>query len=125
MAERYQANLKQAVVQFDECAQRLLIEESLVACGHQELRCHYIATESTHAHILVSWKNNRVWQVVRAKLRESLTRRFNAEIKRQEWFAKSPSRKRVRDRQHFDYLVNMYLPKHSGLKWREGRGIFR
>jgi hypothetical protein len=84
-----------------------------------------VATEPTHVHVLVSWSSDRTWQVVRAKLRESLTRRLNREIKRQEWFSKSPSRKRVKDQAHFDYLVGEYLPKHSGLKWSEERGVFR
>jgi hypothetical protein len=125
MAERYRGNLKQAVVRFDERVQRLVIEESLTACEHQKLRCHFIATDRTHIHVLVSWKTDRTWEVVRAKLRESLSRKLNREIERKEWFSKSPSRKRVRDRNHFDYLVTTYLPKHSGWKWVEGRGLYR
>ena len=33
--------------------------------------------------------------------------------------SKEASRKRVRDRKHFDYLMNEYVPKHSGAKWFE------
>jgi hypothetical protein len=125
MAERYRSNLKHAVVRFDAAIQQCLIEEALVACEHQQLRCHYISTETTHVHVLVSWTSDRSWEVVRAKLRESLTRRLNREFTRQEWFSKSPSRKRVKDRPHFDYLMTDYLRRHSGWKWREGRGLFR
>ncbi|HEX3599315.1 MAG TPA: hypothetical protein VHU84_04190 [Lacipirellulaceae bacterium] len=84
-----------------------------------------MATESTHLHVLVSWTLDRKWDVVRAKLRESLSRRLNREVGRRLWFSKSPSRKRVKDRQHFNYLVEVYLPKHSGWKWTEGVGAFR
>ena len=125
MAERYRGNLKQAGVCFDERVQQLMIEEALAACEHQQLRCHFIATERTHVHVLVRWRIDRSWEIFRAKLRESLTRRLNREIERQEWFSKSPSRKRVRDRKHFDYLVTIYLPKLQGGKWMEGRGVFR
>jgi hypothetical protein len=125
MAERYRGNLKQAVVRFNERVQKSVIEETLIACEHQQLWCHFIATDATHIHILVSWKTDRTWEVVRAKLRESLTRRLNRENERQGWFSKSPSRKRVRDRAHFDYLVTRYLPKHPDWKWAEGKGMFR
>lgn len=125
MAELYRANLKQDMVRFDQSIQRQLIDGTLEACASQQLRCHFVATEPTHVHVLVSWTTDRTWQVVRAKLRESLTRRLNREVARQEWFSKSPSRRQVKDQAHFDYLVNVYLPKHSGLRWAEGRGVFQ
>ena len=125
MAARYRSNLKQAIVCFDAAIQQWMIDEVLVACRYQQLRCHYISTESTHLHVLVSWSIERTWEVTRAKLRESITRRLNREIGRQEWFSKSPSRKRMTDRTHFNYLMTDYLGKHSGWKWYEGRGKFR
>jgi len=72
----------------------------------------------------VSWTIDRAWQVVRAKLGESMTRRLNREVARRRWFAKSPSRKRIENREHFDYLMDMYLPKHRGWKWKEGIGEY-
>jgi hypothetical protein len=35
------------------------------------------------------------------------------------------SRKHVKDREHFDYLVNVYLPKHTGWKWSESLGYHK
>jgi hypothetical protein len=125
MAELYRANVRQAEVCFTDAIQRTLIDQSLDACNRQHLRCHYIATESTHVHVLVSWRIKRTWRTTRAKLRESLTRRLNEDVSRQAWFSKSPSRKRVRNRKHFEYLVREYLPKHKGWKWSEERGVFR
>lgn len=125
MAAKYRGNLKQQAVSFDAKIRGLLIAEAEVACSHQDLRCHFIATEPTHIHVLVSWTMDRTWEVVRAKLRESLSRRLNREFDRREWFSKSPSRKRVKDREHFKYLVTKYLPKHRGWKWAEGVGAFR
>jgi hypothetical protein len=124
MAELYRGNLKQAVVRFDSAIQRQVVEGAIDACEHQEVRCHFIATELTHVHVLVSWKSDRTWDIVRRQIRGNITRRLNETIKRQQWFSKSPSRKQVRDREHFDYLVAKYLPRHSGLKWEEGRGLF-
>jgi hypothetical protein len=125
MAELYRGNLKQAVVRFDSAIQRELIAGVLEACQCQEVRCHFIATDSTHAHVLVSWNSDRSWEIVRKQIRSSITRRLNDCVRRQQWFSKSPSRKRVGDRKHFDYVVGVYLPKHSGWKWSEERGVFR
>jgi hypothetical protein len=30
---------------------------------------------------------------------------------------KDASRKRIRDREHDDHHVNVYLPRHRGVKW--------
>jgi hypothetical protein len=97
MADIYRSNLKQSAVQFSATIQRQLIEGALEACEFQQLRCHYIATEPTHIHVLVSWRTNRTWQIVRKQVRSNVTRRLNEKHKRQTWFSKSPSRKRVRE----------------------------
>jgi hypothetical protein len=96
MAARYRAKMTQDSTSFDSVIQRHLIEESLVAGAHQRFRCHFLATESTHLHALVSWTIEHEWQIVRAKLRESLTRRLNREVQQRDWFSKSPSRKQVK-----------------------------
>lgn len=126
MALLYRRNLSDTAVVFDKTIQRHLIEGSLEACECQDVRCNFIATESTHVHVLASWKTDRTWELVRRQVGGSLTRRLNREIVRRQWFAKSPSRKRVRDLRHFRYLADTYLPKkHHGLKWHEGVGVFR
>lgn len=125
MAERYRGKLKQAIVHFDAHVQSHLIEGTLEACTCQEVTCHFIATEMTHLHVLVSWEMDRTWQIVRKQIRGNLTRRLNEAFKRQDWFSKSPSRKQVKDQEHFDYLVSSYLPKHSGLKWSSVKGAHR
>ena len=44
------------------------------------------------------------------------------QIERREWFVEGGSRKRVKDRAHFDYLVTTYLPRHRGWKWSSEKG---
>lgn len=122
MAECYRKNQQQDTVSFDRRIQRLIIEEALVAFDFQNLRGHFIATDPTHIHVLLSWNTEAVWQSVRSSVRSSLTRRLNREIQRRTWFAKQPSRKRVRDQQHFEHLIRSYLPRHRGLNWCENRG---
>jgi hypothetical protein len=36
------------------------------------------------------------------------------------WFVRGSSRKRVRDTRHLNHLLNVDLPNHPGLFWREG-----
>ena len=59
---------------------------------------------------------------MRAKLKNlaswALGKEFD--LKGQPWLVAGASRKRVTTREHFDYLMDTYLPKHRGLQWREG-----
>ena len=136
MAGQYARNARFAPVLFDARIQQMLIDAAREAAGHQEFRLHCVGTEPTHVHVLVSWIDDRSWQRMRAGLKQSLTRGLNRALlqragqpaatcagaeddARQPWFSRSASRKRVRDRAHFDYLVTEYLPSHRGAFWRE------
>jgi REP element-mobilizing transposase RayT len=126
LARQYQAREKENTVLFDGRLQVLLIEETQIACEKQRYRGHYIATAPTHAHILVSWPDERPWLKIRNGLKSSLTRRLNHDVrKRDKWFVESASRKQVKDDEHFGHLVNTYLPAHGGWKWREGGKPFQ
>ena len=124
MAVCYRRNMNTEQVHFDAEMQRTMIAAAIEAFPIQGIRGHAIATDATHLHVLVSWTSDRTWEVVRRQLRGSLTRRLNKEFERREWFSKQPSRKRVKDRRHFDHLMEVYLMRHRGLKWREDRGVF-
>ncbi len=123
-AQRYRARQKEQPAAFDEATQKLLIEEATITAQFRRFRLHGVATELTHAHLLVSWHDERSFAQVRRGLRESLTRRLNADANRRRWIVRGGSRRRVLDRKHFDHLMNSYLPKHSGWKWREDRGLY-
>jgi REP element-mobilizing transposase RayT len=126
MAAHYRERAKESEVLFDARLQLLLIEETRIACERQRYRGHYIVTEPTHVHALVSWADDRPWMKIRNGLKSSLTRRLNRDVERRvRWFVDSASRKQVKDDEHFDHLINTYLPSHSGWKWREGGEPFR
>jgi hypothetical protein len=132
-AQRYRARANNA----DECLfsddlMRAMVDETLIACGKQDVRLHSATTETTHVHLLVSWGDDRDWMAVRSALKMSLslrlkreagqavnTSRRDTEIK----LSRSGSRKRAKDRDHFDDLVQKYLPSHSGSKYFEDRGF--
>ena len=125
LAHQYRTDARQQEVAFDSRLQQLLIDEIRSACDHQQCSAHYVATEMTHVHVLVSWSDQRPWKQIRSGIKSSQTRRLNRDVRRRTWFVDSASRKQVKDQSHFDYLVGKYLPSHRGWKWREGVEPFR
>ncbi len=119
LAKVYRDSQTQSTVEFDEQLQQQLIDAAINAATAQDFRLHSIATDSSHVHILVSWRGEKDWMLVRRGLRRSLTLHLNEKYESRDWFAKSGSRKQVLDRKHFDHLVTRYLPNHRGRKWSE------
>ena len=118
----YERQAKHEPVVFTPDRQMLLLSGVLDVSERRDWRIHAFGAEPTHIHVLISWKTFTPWQDVRDKLANLLSGflgRHAGETGRR-WLTRKPSRKRVRDRKHYDYLVNVYLPKHSGLFWREG-----
>jgi hypothetical protein len=50
---------------------------------------------------------------MRTSIRSAMSRAMNKTFGKRDWFSDSPSRKRVRDHEHFDYLALVYLPDHT------------
>ncbi len=123
-AKRYRARQKEASAFFDVAVQNLAIEECVTTAEMRRFRLHAIATEPTHLHALLSWTDERTFEQLRRGLRESISRRLNKH-RRRRWLEQGGSRKQVRQRAHFDYLMNTYLPNHGGWKWREAVGVYK
>jgi len=101
--------------------QRILIWIGFDVCDRRGWRLHFVATEPTHVHYLVSWPGIERWDQVSNRIKNIASLMLGRKLQDQaKWFSKSGSRKRVRDREHLDYLMHEYLPRHRGLKWREG-----
>lgn len=124
LAELYRDNMSSDEVNFDHTKQKLLLVEVATASEYQQFRFHAAATEITHVHVLVSWNDVRRPIKLRDSIKQSLTRRMNREYEKRKWLVKGASRSHVRDQEHFDYLMRVYLPKHRGWKWEEGRGLY-
>lgn len=118
-AKAYRSRMHADEVLFDQTAQRVMIEELLIASQHQSLRLHYVATELTHIHVLVTWSDERPWEKVRSSVKSSLSRRLKLHLRKRNCLSEGGSRRLVSSDEHFDYLVQTYLPGHSGLKWSE------
>lgn len=129
VSDMYSRNAKHDGLVLDETLQRLMIEEAIIACTKQSLHLHGASTDPSHVHLLVSWKSDKEWLPVRTALKTSLSRRLNEHRRTQKVSAdvgptlsRAGSRRHVRDRGHFDYLMGEYLPDHRGIQWYEDRG---
>ena len=125
LAARYRAAMAEPEVDFSDVHQRAMIDEVHIAAGKQRFSVHFVATEPTHIHVLVSWKNDRPFEKLRASIRQSLSRRLGKDFEKRTWLSEGGSRRRVSNQEHFDYLVGTYLPQHGGWKWSEERGLYR
>lgn len=124
-AEQYRAAATHSPFKFDTQTQYHLILKALAVCKADGYRLHGAATESTHLHIVVSWQDELLrFSKVRGRIRNllSLDLSRKAGITGRPWFSDGASRKRLTDREHFDYLLEKYLPAHSGVGWYERIG---
>jgi REP element-mobilizing transposase RayT len=121
-AQQYDRNATQAPVLFDKRELTLFLSMSYDACTRRQWRLHAFASEPTHVHLLVSWREFEPWQAVRKKLKNLMSLQLgrDANARGRRWFSGDGSRKQVRDGKHFAYLMDVYLPRHLGLVWREG-----
>ena len=124
-AAEYRQLMTGEETEFEERHEKTMIDEVHVTATKLDFRVHYIATEPTHIHILVSWKDDRPWLKLRRSLKSSLSRRLNRDHGRQRWLSEGGSRRKVVNQEHFDYLVCTYLPRHSGWKWSEEKGLHK
>jgi hypothetical protein len=125
-AVEYRRRMTDDEVEFSDAQQQALIDEVHVAAMHQLLRVHFIATEPTHIHVLISWTDDlRLFEKVRSSLRQSLARRLSKECGQRQWLSEGGSRRRVTNQTHYDYLVTSYLPEHSGWKWSEEKALHK
>ena len=122
MAKQYDRNATHPQVTFENDLQQILVEGTRDICDRRDWRLRYVATEPTHMHALISWLDDTLhWKFVRDTLKRLLGMMLaqHTQTKGQKWFVRKGSRKRVRDQAHYDYLMNEYLPKHSGRRWSE------
>ncbi len=118
LADKYKEQMTQDVVRFDRALQTRIIESLQETTSFQGLRLHGVATDTSHVHMLISWKDDRKWDSIRRSLKHALTTHLN-HIKKQQWFTRAGSRKQVKDQEHFDYLMLRYLRSHKGVQWFE------
>jgi REP element-mobilizing transposase RayT len=124
-ATKYRAAMKETIAEFESKVQHTIIDSIVESQAKQNFEVYYIATETTHVHALVAWRDEREWLHMRSIIKSSISRRLKHDCGDRTWLAEGASRKRVKDRAHFDHLVTKYLPNHRAWKWCPARGKFR
>lgn len=117
LAGYYRDKMTQDAATFDRRAQQIIIDAAREKADIKGWTCYAIATDPTHAHILLGWRTSTPWLDARRGLKSSITRQLNARHTRRRWLTQSGSRRRITDPAHFDHLTHAYLPNHRGLTW--------
>ncbi len=122
LAESYRDAASDEPYEFDDLTQRFVVEVVRGIGARHRWRVHAIACEPTHIHLLVSWESGEAWSSVRGKFKNIISLELSKRHEQlgRRWLSTGASRKRVKDRTHFDYLMKTYLPRHGGACWCEG-----
>lgn len=126
------ARAKGEETRFEEEAQHALHEMAIAIAKEQAVRLHACATCPTHVHVLISFgspacecgvsKHCRRGCAARTRAEEivaRMKRKMGLAVAKREgtrgkkWFSRGWDLSPVRKRDHFDYLVEVYLPDHQ------------
>src|SRR5689334_23048758 len=77
MAEKYLGAMKDTAVAFETKIQGEVINVLLESSGRQVFDLHFIATDRTHVHVLLAWRDARKWLRMRSVIKSSLSRHLN------------------------------------------------
>ena len=121
-AGRYRSRQSQLPAELMADVQRALIEELAVAAGFQRFELFGAATDDVHLHLVAGWDDPRPPEELQESIKQSITRRLNADFGRRDWLGRNGHDRRVRDAEHFVHLRDEYLPSHRGWRWERRRG---
>ena len=125
LAAAYRSRQHEPEVRFTIEQQKLIVDTAAATGPFLDARVRVVTCDPTHGHVLLSWKHSKGWPAMRRSIRTALSRSLNAIFGKRDWFAENPSRKQVRDFEHFDYLVLAYLPRHRAAMWRDANTVER
>jgi REP element-mobilizing transposase RayT len=120
MAAWYRRDARGEAVTFCDHMQATIVRAVRQTCDTFGWRLHQARAIPTHVHTIVSWREFVSYREVGKKLKQQMGRSLSLLLDRPgPWFVRGFSHKRVTRREHFDYLMLEYLPKHGGAFWRE------
>ena len=118
LAAKYRERAAHDEVEFDDAQSWAMIAETAKLCGEIDLHLHEVAVVASHIHTLVSWRSELKSLQVAARLKQRQGRALSVLLNRPgPWFSRGRSRKRVRNREHFDRLMKSYLPNHGRIRY--------
>ena len=107
-------------VRLEDTIQQHLVDACREAARPLRLTPFGVATDPSHLHVLLAWSVPRAVQDIRRSFKHGLSKALNDAFGPRPWFGRGGHDRRVRDRDHFVYLRDEYLPDHPGRKW-DGR----
>ena len=124
MAVKYRQRMSEGEKKFGHDLQQAIIQALLQSRDKQAFECYSISTDCSHVHVLLGWRDERKSLRMRSTIKGSITRHLNNKFGTCAWLSEGGSRKQVKDQEHFDYLIHVYLPRHQGWKWELEREFF-
>ena len=121
-ARRYRRDQREPSASFDARTQKLLGQTMLDAQEPQAMEVLSLASDPSHFHALLGWRDDRDEDQVCRAARSSLTRVLNREVGRRTWFTRGSDQRPVVRREHFRYLVEEYHKSHIGWAWCRWNG---
>ncbi len=119
-ARRYALRAKHAEVHFDEQHCWRLVDAAGEVCAEQHWELYEATAVPSHTHLLVGWRSAEPWKSVSNRLKRRLGAALSKLLNRPgPWFSRGSSRKRVRNRAHFQHLMEKYLPQHGPIRWTQ------
>ena len=113
---RYRARIARfPAVRFSDWQQHLIVSSAREICTRHGWQCRGVGADETHVHVVVSWAGEEAGN---AEFRKKLKRVIGLLLARDAgttgipYFPAGYGDTRVRDREHFDYLISTYLPSH-------------
>ncbi|MEO0586071.1 MAG: hypothetical protein AAF078_00365 [Planctomycetota bacterium] len=121
-AERYRKQMHHPQASFGQAEQHAILTATINAAALQNLELHAAATDITHAHLLISWRDDRPASHIQRSLKRSISTHLNT-LHRRPWLSRGGHIQPIQDRAHLDHLRTAYLPKHTGLQYSPTQGI--
>lgn len=124
-ANLYRNQMTQKPESFDEEMQKVLIAGTFDICKTRGWTFYGGATDNTHFHALIGSHEEVTAEEMSQKLKNLLSLFLGRlkSIRGHKWFVHDDGICRVKDREHFDHLLTVYFPKHSGVVWRQGAAL--
>lgn len=117
-AREYREAATHDEVSFAETDAWTMIDEAVRLSEFEKWTLYETTVTATHVHVLVGWRTSAKRDRVAARFKQRLGLALSkAHDRPGPWFSRGKSRKRVRERKHFEHLMKTYLPKHGKLRY--------
>jgi hypothetical protein len=120
------ASQRWPTAEFSATLQPDLGEMARDICNRRQWRCHAVAINETHIHIVTSWRAPpedplELQHTFKRLLGWKLAKLTNIQGRR--WISDGGRPKPVADLEHLQYLLTEYLPDQGGHFWREPKNL--